>query len=882
MSFWEIAGAFLRWWAGTTILALALWPLAYQCLKRLPDRGWSFARMAGILATGYFFWLGCWLRLWQNVPGAVWLCAGVLFAAGTLLALRRGEDPWGWLREHRREVLFTEGVFLVLFAALTWVRGYDAGATHTERPMDLAFLNAIMRSTYFPANDPWLAGYAISYYHFGYILTGMLAKMTGLAGSIAFSFGVTGSFSLAGLGAYGLLRNLLLLKGEPEPETASGPGPDLPVEAAPWRKPKEIPDAATEWRKPRSFWTSHYFWWPLLAPFTLLFLGNLEIGLEFLYSNHIGWSADWEPGQNNFWTDLDISDLNTPPTQAPKLIPDRGGWWWWAASRAVHDHPLGDASNGTKIEVIDEFPAFSFVIGDMHPHVMALPFLLMAVAVILEIFLRGGGAVAESSSDRRLFFGFTLLSIGSLVFLNTWDILIFGMAAIASWIGWKMSRREFHFGPFSGWKAFIARWAATGAAAIALFIPFLIGFSSQAGGVLPNVLFPTKGGQFIVMFGTLFVPLFAWLILELRSREWKPDWRNGLTLAGTGLAALLVGSLVVGFAISLNPEAMASLGSVLGGYGTMDALSIVLIKRFFDPWASLLPFGLIAIALAALFGWVRKNPSPLVEAGAEAEEEVIPGGKKWVDAFVLILVLWGACLALFPEYFYLRDFFGGRMNTVFKFYFQAWAFLSIAAAYGTKRLLEEIRARPAAGRSHKTYATAAFAVVLAALFIGSLYYPMAVWTKTHESNYPDEPTLDASAYLQWSHPADAAAIKWIRENITDDGPLVEAVGNDYDEYAGRVSTHTGIPGLLGWIGHEDQWRGTRAIHGPRITDIEELYKTMDWQAAEEILNKYGVRYVYYGPLEADKYGARGLGKFRAHLKVIYETEEVIIFERVVP
>ncbi len=867
MSFWETAGAFLRWWAGTTILALALWPLAYQCFKRLPDRGWAFARMAGILATGYFFWLGCWLRLWQNVPGAVWLCAGALFAAGMILALRRGEDPWDWLREHRNEVLFTEGVFLVLFATLTWIRGYDAGATHTERPMDLAFLNAIMRSTYFPPNDPWLAGYAISYYHFGYILTGMLAKMTGLVGSIAFSFGVTGSFSLAGLGAYGLLRNLLLLKGEPEPAPFPDSNPSLP-------------DAATPWRKPRNFRTSHSFWWPLLAPFTLLFLGNLEIGLEFLYSNHVGWSADWEPGQNNFWTDLDISDLNTPPTQPAKLIPNRGGWWWWAASRVVHDHPLGDTSNGSKMEVIDEFPAFSFVIGDMHPHVMALPFLLMAVAVILEIFLRGGGAIAESPSDRRLLFGFTVLSIGSLVFLNTWDILIFGMAAVASWAGWKMSRREFHFGPFSGWKAFIARWASTGAAAIVLFIPFLIGFSSQAGGVLPNVLFPTKGGEFIVMFGTLFVPVFAWLFLELRSREWKPDWKNGLTIAGIGLAALLVGSLVVGFAISLNQDAMAGLAGVLGGYGTMDALSIVLVKRFFDPWASLLPFGLIAIALAALFGWARKNPSPPVET--EAEEEVVPDGKKWVDAFVLILVLWGACLALFPEYFYLRDFFGGRMNTVFKFYFQAWAFLSIAAAYGIKRLLEETQARPVAGRSHRTNATAAFAVVFAALFIGSLYYPMAVWTKTHESNYPDEPTLDASAYLQWSHPADAAAIKWMRENITGNGPLVEAVGNDYDEYAGRVSTHTGIPGVLGWIGHEDQWRGTRAIHGPRITDIEELYKTMDWQAAEEILNKYGIRYVYFGPLESDKYGTRGLGKFRAHLKVIYETDEVIIFERVVP
>jgi YYY domain-containing protein len=868
MSFWEIADAFFRWWAGTTVLALALWPITYQCLKRLPDRGWSFARMAGILATGYFFWLGCWLRVWPNIPGAAWLCAGALLAAGTLLARSLGENPWGWLREHKKEALFTEGVFLILFATLTWLRAYDAGATHTERPMDLAFLNAIMRSAYFPPNDPWLAGYAISYYHFGYILTGMLAKITGLAGSVAFSFGVTGSLSLAGLGAYGLLRNLLLLKAEPEPEPEPEPvsNPDLP-------------DAAVSWRKPRNFWTSHCFWWPLLAPFTLLFLGNLEIGLEFLYSSHIGWSADWEEGRNNFWTELDISDLNTPPIGEPSLIPHLSGWWWWHASRVVHDHPLGDQSNASKIEVIDEFPAFSFVIGDMHPHVMALPFLLMAVAVVLEILLRGGGAMAESTADRWLFFGFTVLSVGSLLFLNTWDILIFGMIVIAGWVGWRLSRRELTFGPFSGWKAFIARWGATGVAAVALFIPFLIGFSSQAGGVLPNALFPTKGGQFFVMFGTLFVPVFAWLFLELRSREWKPDWKNGLTLAGTGLAALLVGSLVRAFMISLDPIAMASLGGVLGGYGTMEALSIVLTKRFFDPWASLLPLGLIAIALAALLGWARRKtvlpPEP-------AEAENLPAGKQWVDAFVLILVLWGACLALFPEYFYLRDFFGGRMNTVFKFYFQAWAFLSLAAAYGVARLWEAVRTVPAEGKPRRIYPLLASAAVLAFLLIGSLYFPLAVRTKMDESKYPDEPTLDASAYLQWSHPEDAAAIQWMRENITDNGPLVEAVGNDYDEYAGRVATHTGIPGVLGWIGHEDQWRGTRAIHSPRIDDIEELYKTMDWFTAEEILARYGVRYVYFGLLEERMYGERGLEKFRLHLKVIYEADGVIIFERVVP
>jgi uncharacterized membrane protein len=129
------------------------------------------------------------------------------------------------------------------------------------------------------------------------------------------------------------------------------------------------------------------------------------------------------------------------------------------------------------------------------------------------------------------------------------------------------------------------------------------------------------------------------------------------------------------------------------------------------------------------------------------------------------------------------------------------------------------------------------------------------------------------------YPADAAAIKWIRANIHDNGPFVEAVGNEYDPYAGRIATNTGIPSVLGWIGHEDQWRGGRSIHGPRIDDIAQLYKTTDWIGAQEILQRYGIRYVYFGELEEQMYGSRGLDKFRAHMNVIYEEDGVIIFER---
>jgi hypothetical protein len=150
---------------------------------------------------------------------------------------------------------------------------------------------------------------------------------------------------------------------------------------------------------------------------------------------------------------------------------------------------------------------------------------------------------------------------------------------------------------------------------------------------------------------------------------------------------MLVGSLVMAFFISLNMEAMTVIQDALGGSGTMDAVSLILIRRFFDPFASLAPFGLIAAAAAVLLGRLRRKPAVSAEG---ADDQHLPADPLRVDAFVLILVLWGAFLILFPEYFYLRDFFGNRINTVFKFYFQGWTFLSLAAAYGIFRLVQKV------------------------------------------------------------------------------------------------------------------------------------------------------------------------------------------------
>ena len=79
------------------------------------------------------------------------------------------------------------------------------------------------------------------------------------------------------------------------------------------------------------------------------------------------------------------------PSQPLTWIPDRF-WWWWRASRVISDFDL----RGAFQEIIDEFPFFSFLLGDLHPHVLAIPFNLLAVAIALNLFLGGWRGEIES------------------------------------------------------------------------------------------------------------------------------------------------------------------------------------------------------------------------------------------------------------------------------------------------------------------------------------------------------------------------------------------------------------------------------------------------------------------------------------------------------
>ena len=820
---------FITWYFLLTLLGLTSFPLTYHLFPKFADRGYTFARVLGLLIWSYSFWMLSSLGITQNNIGGILLSLAVL-AGLSIWAFTKITAPQSpnteyripsivlWIKSNLSLIITVESLFFLSFALLVLFRASNPEALGTEKPMELAFINAILRSPTFPPRDPWLSGYAISYYHFGYIITAMLAKITATAGSIAFNLMTALIFALSAVGAYGILYNLLSLKLTTE---------NTEIFKEKERESKELATRhlSLATNQDSSFNIQHS---ALLAPLFLLLISNFEALLEFLHQKGIFWTTQLP----NFWTWLDIKNLrDDPATMQP--IPERF-WWWWRASRVIQEYDL----MGNHREVIDEFPAFSFILGDLHPHVLALPFALLAIALALYIYLGGW-----RGRSKIFTYTFTLtplalfivaLTLGGIAFLNTWDILS-SAALIAAAYALKRARE-------SGWswqrfEDFLYFGILTGIAALALYLPFYLGFASQAGGILPNLINPTRGAHLWVMFGTLLLPIFSWMIYLRRE---KINWTRGFALVFGLLATLWLFSwLLAWVASTVNSTLAMTLINSQGLTSFGELFSAATARRFKFGFSFLTLLGVAGGAVSLLF--FRKKTTEADQAKRHARP---------AQSFILLIIILGSLLVIAPEFFYLRDQFGTRMNTIFKFYYQAWILWSLAAAYAISVLLENKRG-----------------YIIFALVLTSLLYPIyGAMSKARATTL----TLDSAAHLQAD---DAAAIAWLKN--APDGVLLEAVGGSYTQYA-RFSTNSGLPTVLGWPGHESQWRGGYEEMGSRQVDVETIYVANDWEETKRLLKQYDVRYVVVGGLERSTYHVNEQ-KFLRYLELIFEYGETRIF-----
>ena len=874
----------LRWWLALEIVGLVAWPLCWRLGANLSDRGYGLSKMFGLLLVSYGLWIGSSFGLLANDLGAI-LASLLLVGGASWWAMQGVVGGWGalrsWLRAHVRSIVVTEGMVLIVFVLWTLFRAFDPAIAGTEKPMEFAFLNGILRSPRFPPLDPWLSGYAISYYYFGYVMLAVLTRLSGVAPAVAFNLGVASWMALTMVGAFSVAYNLLGADGR---------------------------------SSARDLWAA------LLGPLFVALVGNLEGMFEVLHAR------GWLSATLRQW--LDVKDLGAGPATGSWLPMEH--WWWWRASRVIHDRDL--LGNSIGVQPIDEFPLFSFLLGDMHPHVLALPFALLAIGLGLNLFLQrssgegrrvvAAGAAMEtpvllsawarvvtllwpsaatSASWPLARAGFCLyaLALGALGFLNTWDFPIYLLLVAAAYGLRGGIDREMEEARAGQPAPSASRWTAAavdairvgaglGALGALFYLPFYLSFSSQAGGILPNLIFPTRLAQFGLMFGLFLVALGAWLAALTGEVGWRRVARTGIGwLPWTLGAPLLVGALAA-LLVVVTPAGQSFLRSALdqpalreqvAGKGTWQLLGAIALARLRTPGTTLT----LALGLAWIAALVQVGSERLSSASQRApfpqrdrSDPVAPAA-----VYVLLLAAVALLLTLAVEWVYLKDTFGVRMNTVFKFYYQAWVLLALTAAYATLRIVARARAAlRAAAMLTKAAWLGALSLLVLLSAAGLLYTIPAVHSKANR--FQGEAMLDGLIHLRRYQPDDMAAIEWLQANVRGVAVVLEAPGGSYSQF-NRVSMATGLPTLLGWDGHELQWRGSRygELVAGRPEAIERIYRSARGQELLDLMDQWKIDYLYIGGLEREKYHLTtpGLAHFEQALFKVYENATVRIYRR---
>lgn len=428
-------------------------------------------------------------------------------------------------------------------------------------------------------------------------------------------------------------------------------------------------------------------------------------------------------------------------------------YWFPNSTRYIGHNPLTDD------QCIHEFPSYSFVLGDLHAHVVNVMFVLLTVGILYAWMksIREREEEGQVFSVKKLLLEPAVIACGVLTgifhWTNYWDFVIYTTAAL-----------------------------------ICIFFTAMYRYRGQAKAVAAATVLQTAE---VFVLGTL--------------------------------AALPFTS---------SFETMVS-GIALSKYHTV-------LYQFLILWG--LPFALVLILLlAVLIKYLRayRGPGRFREFFRRVSLS---------DTFALILGICGIGLVLIPELIYVRDIYENgyaRSNTMFKLTYQAFILFGMAMAYAIVRLLLW-KGRKLA----RTLGAAGLALVL--LTCGYFGYSVKCWfgNVLDVSGYR---CLDATAYLENVYPEDAAAIRWLNENVEGNPVVLEANGDSYSDYC-RVSAMTGLPTVLGWYVHEWLWRGDTADLNEKSAEIQTIYTSGDREAVEELLEKYEVEYIFVGSCEREKYG----------------------------
>ena len=821
------------WYLAIALLGLVVYPFVHLALGRLPDHGYPLAKVTGMVLLAYLVWVAGASGI-SFTQGAIWATFGILIVFNAVLAyLQRVELKAEW-KHNRRYFVTIELITLAFFAIDLAIRLGNPDLWHPakggEKPMDFSYLNAVLKSTSFPPYDPWFAGGFINYYYYGFVLIGTLIKGLGIVPSVAYNLALPSLFSMVAMGAFSIGWNLFGGKDnkqEAEMDLSSG---EIVGE------PELVLDGETQSER-RSPLPIKPLVAGLSASVAMLILGNLgTVKMIWEGFQRLVVSPDVMDKADIFsrmaWTVQGLFKFI-----GGQNLPYGAGEWYWNPSRAIPGYP------------ITEFPFFTFLYGDPHAHMIALPVTLLALAWALSI-IKGRWQWGSGKWNAALKFSASFLlgglAIGALRPTNTWDMPAYlGLGIVA--VLYAAIRNGQISNEFLSFLAPVWKRIAIAVASAALLVglAFLLYQPySQWYAMGYNQIEVFNGDRtpmwaYTMHWGVFLFVIFSWFVFETL------DW-----LSTTPVSALN----------RLRPYR----GAILGFGLAYLAAAIGISLQVPIAW---MPMALALWALILIFRPKQSDPK----------------------RFVLTMTGLALVLTFAVEVIVLKGDID-RMNTVFKFYLQAWTLLSISAAASFWWLLPHLEIFLSFGW-RRAWITAS-----AILVFGAALFPVfATSDKVHDRMSVIAPhTLDGMTYMATSTYSsqnvdmdlsqDYRAILWMQQNVKGSPVIVEGHTTEY-LWGTRFTIYTGLPGVVGWNYHQQQQRGS-VVSGDwitgRISDIENFYLTTDLESARHFLDSYNVHYIILGQLENAYYPGPGLQKFAAQngkmWKEVYHDQNTFIYE----
>jgi YYY domain-containing protein len=500
-------------------------------------------------------------------------------------------------------------------------------------------------------------------------------------------------------------------------------------------------------------------------------------------------------------------------------LPFYPGDWYWFPSRVIPGEP------------ITEFPYFTFIYADLHAHLIAFPITVLAISWGLSAVL---SKARWGEKDGRfkiigLAISFILggIVIGALRPTNTWDFytyLVFSCAALLYSI-LKHYRPQLKLN-FNGsqWveKIGVALIAILTLVSLSLFLyqPFAYWFGQGYTQVDLWEGTRTPLDSYFTHWGLFLFIIVSWMIWE--TYHWMK------TTPSSALRKLI--------------PYRAWISMIL-------AISLILLVVFFVMGV---PVGMIALPLGLWVVVLMLRPD-----------------RSDAGRFHLFMIGTALTLTLAVELIYLPGDIG-RMNSVFKFYLQAWILFALSAGVCFVWLLKSLRY----WRNHLVFLwqLSLFLLVVSA----ALFTVMGTKDKINDRMVPDAPQgLDGMAFMAYATYYDMGinmqlvedyyAIRWMQDHIEGSPVILEGQAYEY-RWGNRYTIYTGLPGVVGWNWHQRQQRAVlrNTVVQDRVNRVNTFFTTEDIAYAVEFIQAYDVAYIVVGQLEQAFYPESGLEKFNTY------------------